>query len=64
MRLCDDALLTEAPYSAIGNLVSSAVWFYGKYHGPDPGDNNSSCPCERDKQPSPYPQREHFMTGW
>ena len=49
MRQCDDMLLNEAPYSPIGNLVSSAVWFWNK--NPDTGDNAKNCPCDSSSPP-------------
>jgi len=46
MRQCDDILLTEAPYSAIGNIVSAVVWDYNK--DPDTGGNAKTCTCSVD----------------
>jgi RHS repeat-associated protein len=62
MRKCDATLMAEAPYSIMGNVVSWWVWNGNK--NPDTGDNDSSCPCERGKQKSIYPEHEHFMSGW
>jgi RHS repeat-associated protein len=45
MRNCDANLLTDAPYSWIGNLVSSTVWAYN--NKPDTGENAGTCPCNR-----------------
>ncbi len=42
MRNCDANLLTNAPYSIIGNIVSTAVWDFNK--NPDTGENSNSCP--------------------
>ncbi len=62
MRRCDSTLMAEAPYSIMGNTVSWWVWNFNKH--PDTGENDSSCPCERGKQKSTYPEHEHFMSGW
>jgi len=62
MRRCDSTLMAEAPYSTMGNTVSWWVWNFNK--DPNTGENDSSCPCERGKQKSIYPEREHFMSGW
>ncbi len=61
MRECDASLLTDAPYSFIGNLVSSAVWFGNK--DPDTGENDRNCPkCQKDSAPPPRPQKP--CHGW
>ena len=48
MKKCDAVLMQEAPYSIMGNVTSEWVWLYGQHHGPDTGDNDSSCPkCKK-----------------
>ena len=50
MRQCDDVLLTEAPYSPIGNTVSTVVWDYNKH--PDTGGNAKNCSCGSNSPPN------------
>jgi hypothetical protein len=50
MRQCDDILLTEAPYSPTGNIVSTVVWDYNK--DPNTGGNAKNCACGSKSPPN------------
>jgi RHS repeat-associated protein len=50
MRNCDANLLTEAPYSPIGNFISTTVWAYN--NNPDTGDNAKNCSCGSKSPPN------------
>jgi RHS repeat-associated protein len=50
MRNCDADLLTNAPYSMVGNFVSTTVWAYN--NNPDTGQNSKSCPCGSSSPPN------------
>ena len=60
MRNCDDKLLNEAPYSFIGNVVSTAVWNFNK--NPDTGDNAPNCAGCKSSSSPPSPQKP--CHGW
>jgi hypothetical protein len=61
MRNCDAKLLSDAPYSFIGNVVSTAVWDLNKK--PDTGDDAPNCPgCKSSSSSPPPPQKP--CHGW
>lgn len=59
MRRCDAVLLTEAPYSMMGNVVSEWVWLGNEQ--PDTGEDAKNCPCNKNPPPQPASGRCH---GW
>ena len=62
MRQCDAMLLTQAPYSAVGNFISTVVWAYN--NNPDTGDDAKNCGCKTDTPPRQPPPLPPPCRGW